>query len=86
MFAQSGSGEYDAVLMDIQMPVMNGYESAEAIRALEREDAKTVPIIAMTADAFAEAVQRSREAGMNDYITKPIDRNILVEKLNKWIG
>jgi len=85
MFAQSGSGEYDAVLMDIQMPVMNGYESAEAIRALEREDAKTVPIIAMTADAFAEAVQRSREAGMNDYITKPIDRNILVEKLNKWI-
>ncbi|MCI2062399.1 MAG: ATP-binding protein [Eubacteriaceae bacterium] len=86
MFAQSGIGEYDAVLMDIQMPVMNGYESAEAIRVMEREDAKTVPIIAMTADAFAEAVQRSREAGMNDYITKPIDRNILVEKLNKWIG
>jgi len=71
-FGASAPGQYRAVLMDIQMPVMNGYEAAEAIRALERTDAKTVPIIAMTADAFEESVRKAGEAGMNNYITKPI--------------
>jgi CheY-like chemotaxis protein len=66
-------GYYDVVFMDIQMPVMNGYEAAKAIRASEREYLKNVPIIAMTADAFAEDVKKAKEAGMNDHIAKPIE-------------
>ena len=85
MFESSADGEYDAILMDIQMPVMNGYEAAEKIRAMSRPDAKTVPIIAMTADAFTGAAQQSIKAGMNDYITKPIDTGILISTLKKWI-
>jgi CheY-like chemotaxis protein len=70
---QSAPGTYRAILMDIQMPLVNGYEATEQIRALARPDAKTIPIIAMTADAFSAAEERSRAAGMNGYLTKPID-------------
>ena len=84
-FAESAEGEYSAVLMDIRMPVMNGYEATGAIRALEREDAKTVPIIAMTADAFADDVQRCLDAGMNGHIAKPIDPQQLYGTLAAFI-
>jgi CheY-like chemotaxis protein len=69
------------VFMDIQMPVMNGYDAARAIRACGRDDLKTLPIIAMTADAFADDVKRAKEAGMDSHISKPID----IEKLEKII-
>ncbi len=73
MFESSEPGYYDAVLMDLRMPNMNGLEASEAIRAMKRADAGTVPIIAMTADAFAEDAERCRAAGMNAHLTKPID-------------
>ena len=66
-------GHYQAILMDIQMPVMDGYTAARAIRALDREDGQTIPIIAMTADAFAEDIQHAKEAGMNAHVAKPVD-------------
>ena len=67
--------------MDIQMPVMNGYEAARAIRASDHPDAKTIPIIAMTANAYAEDVQRAMESGMNMHLSKPIDMDALKETL-----
>jgi two-component system sensor histidine kinase/response regulator len=73
LFENSNAGFFDAVLMDIRMPVMNGYEAAHAIRNLNRADSRTVPIIAMTADAYAEDVQRCLDAGMNAHLAKPID-------------
>lgn len=76
-FTASPAGTYDAILMDIQMPVMTGYEAARAIRALERSDARSIPIIAMTANAFAEDVQAALDAGMNGHVAKPIDLNVL---------
>lgn len=80
-FAASLPGTYDAILMDIQMPVMNGYKATEAIRALFREDARTVPIIAMTANAFAEDVKAALKAGMNAHVAKPIDMDVLKNAL-----
>ena len=85
-FAASKEGEYDAILMDIQMPVMNGYDAAAAIRALDREDAGTIPIIALTANAFTADVAKARELGMNDHVAKPIDINRLYIVLQKWTG
>ncbi len=84
----SGSALYyfDAVLMDIRMPVMDGYDAAAAIRALPRPDAETVPIIAMTADAFEESYRKARAAGMNGYVTKPVDPQKLYETLRKYIA
>ncbi len=79
------AGYYDAVLMDIQMPVMNGYESARAIRALSDADKASVPIIAMTANAFEEDIKNAEEAGMNGHVAKPIDREKLAEQLAKVI-
>jgi CheY-like chemotaxis protein len=83
-FKESESGYYDLIFMDIQMPEMNGYEAAAEIRRLEKEDAKSIPIIAMTADAFADDIQRAQQAGMNGHISKPIDiakiREVLGEK------
>jgi len=76
---------YDVVLMDVQMPVMNGYDATRAIRALGREDAGKIPIIAMTADAFADDIKRAEEAGMNGHISKPVDIERLEEALKKWI-
>ena len=67
------------------MPVMTGYEATERIRASEKPDGQTIPIIAMTADAFADDVRKSREAGMNDHIAKPIDVQKLMHILQKWI-
>lgn len=81
MFAQSLPGFYDAILMDIRMPVMNGMEAAKAIRALPRPDAGEVPIIAMTANAFDEDARASMEAGMNGHLTKPIDPSALYKML-----
>ena len=81
LFAASAPGAYDAVLMDVRMPVMNGYAAAQAIRALERPDAKTVLILAMTADAFADDVQKSCRAGMNGHLAKPVDPDKLYAAL-----
>lgn len=78
-------GYYDMVITDIQMPLMNGYDAAAAIRALEREDAKTVPIIAMTANVFSDDIQRSKEVGMNEHLAKPIDIHKLIEILQRWL-
>ena len=71
------------ILMDIQMPGMNGYEAARVIRSLDRADAKEIPIIAMTANAFAEDVQAALEAGMNAHVAKPIDMNMLRAALGR---
>lgn len=78
------AGYFDLIFMDIQMPVMNGYEATIQIRNSGREDLKKIPIIAMTADAFADDVQKSKEAGMNDHIAKPIDIQKLMHVLQKW--
>lgn len=82
-FAESDPGTYDAVLMDIQMPGMNGYEATRAIRKMERPDAVRIPIIAMTANAFDEDVQTALEAGMNAHVAKPIDMDTLLAVLYK---
>lgn len=84
-FKASVPGEYDIILMDIQMPVLNGYEAASCIRSMNRSDADSIPILAMTADAFAEDVMKARKAGMNDHIAKPIDIKYLVEVLERWL-
>ena len=76
---------YDLVFMDIQMPNMNGYEATKAIRASDREDLKTIPIVAMSADAFSDDVYRSKESGMNDHISKPIDIPKLLDALETWL-
>ena len=76
-FCQSEPGEFDAILMDVQMPVMNGHQAARAIRALEREDAGTIPIIAMTANAFVEDEKAALEAGMDAHVPKPLDMELL---------
>ena len=76
-FEQSVPGEYDMILMDVQMPVMNGYEATKAIRRSSHEQAKTIPIIAMTANAFSEDMQHSLAAGMNAHISKPVDMKLL---------
>jgi len=85
-FRQSPVGFYSAILMDIRMPLMNGYEAARAIRSLERPDARTVPILAMTADAFADDVRKCADAGMNGHIPKPIDPVQLYAALAGAIG
>lgn len=84
MFEQSEIGYYDAVLMDIRMPVMNGYDATEAIRALDRPD-KNLPIIAMTADAFSDDVQHSLDVGMNAHIAKPLDVKNLMRILSQYL-
>ena len=79
VFEKSASGEFDAILMDVMMPVMNGYEATKTIRTMDRSDAKKIPIIAMTANAFVEDRIKSKEAGMNEHVSKPIDMKLLVE-------
>lgn len=82
-FARAEPGTYDAILMDVQMPVMNGFEAARAVRRLPREDAAAIPIVAMTANAFAEDVQAALDAGMNEHVAKPVDMQVLCEVLRK---
>ncbi len=86
MFTASPIGEYDAVLMDIRMPEMDGIQAAAAIRALDRPDARAIPIIAMTANAFDEDVRRSLEAGMDAHLAKPVDPQLMVATLAQWMG
>ncbi len=85
IFQKSRSDEFDVILMDIMMPVMNGYEAAKMIRTLDRDDAKTVPIIAMTANAFTEDRLKSKESGMNEHIAKPIDAKLLVKVISEFV-
>lgn len=85
MFQQNGPGYYDAVLMDIRMPVMDGLESTRSIRALERADAKKIPILAMTANAFEEDKVTAYEAGMTGYLVKPLDIELVLGELNKYM-
>ena len=85
IFKKSRPDEFDVILMDIMMPVMNGYEAAKMIRALDRDDAKTVPIIAMTANAFTEDRLKSKESGMNEHIAKPIDAKLLVKVISELV-
>ena len=86
LFEKSRSGEFDVILMDIMMPVMNGYEATKMIRALDREDAKEVPIIAMTANAFTEDRIRAKEAGMDEHVAKPVDGELLVKVIHKLVS
>ncbi len=83
MFRKSESGEFDVILMDIMMPVMNGYEATKMIRSLDREDAKTIPIIAMTANAFTEDRIKAKAAGMDEHIAKPVDVELLIKVIHK---
>ena len=85
MLTQSPEGLYQAILMDIRMPVMNGLEAASAIRALDRDDAKRIPIIAISADAFSDDIQRCIDCGMDDHTSKPIDVNRVAELLRKYM-
>ena len=84
-FKESAEGYYDLILMDVQMPHMDGYEATRCIRALGRSDAQKVPIFAMTANAFAEDVQKSREAGMNAHISKPLDIRAVYKQMNRYL-
>jgi CheY-like chemotaxis protein len=85
MFSEHEAGYYDAILMDVRMPVMDGLAATKAIRALDRPDAKTIPIIAMTANVFDEDVDRSLQAGMNAHLSKPIEPERLYETMAKLI-
>ena len=85
-FQRAGPEEFDAILMDVQMPVMNGHEAARAIRALDREDAARIPIIAMTANAFAEDEKAALDAGMNAHVPKPLDLELLKNIIQQYVS
>ena len=85
LFRNSEPGEFDVILMDIMMPVMNGYEAAKTIRSLNREDAKTIPIIAMTANAFTEDRIKAKEAGMDEHVAKPVDMELLIKVIHSLV-
>jgi signal transduction histidine kinase/ActR/RegA family two-component response regulator len=86
LFSASPVGGFAAILMDVRMPVMNGLEATRKIRALDREDAGSVPVIAMTADAFADDMHKTLEAGMNDHLAKPVEPKVMFSTLARWIG
>ena len=86
LFRKSETGEFDVILMDIMMPVMNGYEAAKMIRSMDREDAKEIPIIAMTANAFTEDRIRAKEAGMDEHVAKPVDVELLIKVIHRLVG
>ena len=86
IFEKSSLGEFDVILMDIMMPVMNGYKATKRIRSMNREDAKTIPIIAMTANAFTEDRLKAKEAGMDEHISKPVDGNLLVKVIHELLN
>ena len=83
IFEHSEPAYFSAIFMDVQMPVMNGYEATEQIRLLSHPQAKTIPIIAMTANAFSEDIQAAYKSGMNSYLSKPIDLDLIIETLRK---
>lgn len=85
MFSASPAGYYSLIFMDIQMPVLDGYQAADKIRSLDREDAREIPIIAMTANAFIEDVKKSKEHGMNGHVSKPLEIPALTAALCKWL-
>ena len=85
VFKKSEPREFDVILMDIMMPVMNGYEATKMIRSQDREDAKTIPIIAMTAKAFTEDRIRAKEAGMDEHVAKPVDVELLKKVIHKLV-
>ena len=84
-FEESAPGEFAVILMDMQMPIMDGCTASKEIRKMDRPDAKAVPIFACTANTFKEDQDRALESGMNDFVSKPIDVENLLEKLSKWI-
>ena len=84
LFTQSPPGTFDIILMDVMMPVLNGIEATQRIRAMDRPDAKTSPIFAMTANAFSDDNERSRKAGMNEHLTKPLDRAVLTRLIARY--
>ena len=86
MMTSSPEGYYDLIFMDMQMPVMDGCTAAKAIRELPRKDVKRMPIIAMTANAFADDRQKTKEAGMNEHLAKPVDMEQLHQVLHKWLS
>lgn len=86
MYAERGAGYYDLIFMDIQMPVMNGYEATKRIRSCGQEDAGMIPIVAMTANAFVEDIMESRQAGMNEHISKPLDPDCLMDCMARWLN
>ena len=85
IYKKSRAGEFDLILMDIMMPIMNGYEATKMIRSLDREDAKKIPIIAMTANAFTEDRIRAKEAGMDEHVAKPVDVELLIKVIHKLV-
>ena len=85
LFRNSELGEFDVILMDIMMPVMNGYEATKMIRSLDREDAKEVPIIAMTANAFTEDRIKAKAAGMDEHVAKPVDMELLIKVIHRLV-
>ncbi len=85
MISQSMEGHYDMILMDIQMPGMDGYAATRAIRSMDRKDTMTIPIMAMTANAFAQDVEKALSAGMNAHIAKPIDVDELFQKMYHFL-
>ena len=85
-FAKSKPGDYDVIFMDVMMPVMNGMEATKYIRAMDRPDAKTIPIFAMTANAFKDDIRASAQAGMNEHLTKPLDEGRIVQVLQKYMA
>ncbi len=86
IFASSREGEFDAILMDIMMPVMNGLEATRQIRSMNRKDAGTIPVFAMTANAFKDDIRASAQAGMNEHLTKPLDEKRILKTLRKYVS
>ncbi len=84
LFRRKPEGTYDVILMDVMMPVMNGYEAARTIRLMDKRDAASVPIVALTANAFLEDIRAAHDAGMNDHISKPINIDVVVQTLGKY--
>ncbi len=85
IFQASEPNHFNLIFMDIQMPIMNGNQATMAIRSLNRRDAKSVPIVAMTANAFAEDVEAALSAGMNEHLAKPVEVQKLMETMKKWL-